>query len=52
MTGSEDPYSPSFSGPFNSVVVKVTDLCPVSGNAEWCGMTTADPTNEMGAPVQ
>ena len=32
-----DPFSPNFAGPFNSVVVKVTDLCPVAGNAEWCG---------------
>ncbi|KAG6897199.1 hypothetical protein C0992_003496 [Termitomyces sp. T32_za158] len=26
ITGTADPFSPSFSGPFNSIVVKVTDL--------------------------
>lgn len=33
LTGTEDPYSPAFTGPFGkSIVVKVTDMCPVSGN--------------------
>ena len=52
LTGAADPYSPSYTGPFNSVVVKVTDMCPLSGNTEWCGQTTADPTNQYGASVQ
>jgi hypothetical protein len=53
ITGSEDPYSPNYTGPFgSSIVVKVTDLCPVSGNEVWCGQTTADPTNQYGMPVQ
>ncbi|KAG6891244.1 hypothetical protein C0995_008496 [Termitomyces sp. Mi166 len=26
ITGTADPFSPSFTGPFNSIVVKVTDL--------------------------
>jgi len=28
LTATADPYSPAFTGPFNSIVVKVTDL--------WC----------------
>ncbi|EPT00417.1 hypothetical protein FOMPIDRAFT_160854 [Fomitopsis schrenkii] len=51
LTGSADPYSPSYSGPFNSVVIKVTDLCPVSGNEVWCGQTTSNGDNEYGKPV-
>ncbi|KAI5124213.1 hypothetical protein M0805_005063 [Coniferiporia weirii] len=51
VTATEDPFSPSFTGPFHTVVVKVTDLCPISGNEEWCGQTTSDPTNEHGAGV-
>ncbi|KAF5362518.1 hypothetical protein D9756_002451 [Leucocoprinus leucothites] len=27
VTGTSDPFSPSFPGPFHSIVVKVTDLC-------------------------
>ncbi|OCH91481.1 endoglucanase V-like protein [Obba rivulosa] len=50
LTGTEDPYSPSYAGPFNSIVVKVTDLCPVSGNQQFCGQTTADTENSFGAP--
>ena len=26
LTGNKDPFSPAFTGPFNSIVVKVTDL--------------------------
>ena len=28
LTGDHDPYSPEFTGPFKTIVVKVTDL--------WC----------------
>ncbi|KAH9920946.1 RlpA-like double-psi beta-barrel-protein domain-containing protein-containing protein [Fomitopsis serialis] len=52
LTGSADPYSPDYSGPFNSIVVKVTDLCPASGNEVWCGQTTSDSENQYGMPVQ
>ncbi|KAF9025825.1 endoglucanase V-like protein [Hymenopellis radicata] len=48
LTGTADPYSPAYTGPFHSIVVKVTDLCPVSGNQEWCSQTTANPTNQHG----
>ncbi|KAH9834153.1 endoglucanase [Rhodofomes roseus] len=51
LTGSADPYSPNYSGPFNSIVVKVTDLCPASGNEVWCGQTTSDGENQYGMPV-
>ena len=52
VTATEDPFSPSFTGPFQTVVVKVTDLCPVQGNEEWCGQTTSSSTNEHGEAVQ
>ncbi|KAJ3762069.1 endoglucanase [Lentinula raphanica] len=48
LTGQADPYSPSFTGPFKSIVVKVTDMCPVSGNEQWCGQTTSNPVNSFG----
>jgi len=51
LTGSADPYSPSYTGPFSSVVVKVTDLCPASGNEVWCGQTKSTPNNQYGKPV-
>ena len=52
VTANKDPYSPSYTGPFNSIVVKATNLCPVSGNGQWCGQTTADPVNSFGMAVQ
>lgn len=53
LTGTADPYSPAFTGPFGqSVVVKVTDLCPAPENEQWCGQTTSNPVNQFGAPVQ
>lgn len=52
VTGTSDPYSPSYTGPFFSIVVKNTDLCPVAGNQQWCGQTVGNPTNQYGQPVQ
>lgn len=51
LTGMSDPISPNFAGPFHTVVVKVTDLCPITGNQEWCSQTTSDPENEHGEAV-
>ncbi|KZO93505.1 glycoside hydrolase family 45 protein [Calocera viscosa TUFC12733] len=51
LTATADPYSPGYTGPFNSVVVKVTDLCPAPSNEVWCGQTQASPTNTYGAAV-
>ncbi|KAI0035344.1 endoglucanase V-like protein [Vararia minispora EC-137] len=51
VTGTSDPYSPSFTGPFKTIIVKVTDMCPVSGNQQWCGQTTSSGVNSFGAPV-
>ncbi|KAH9021104.1 endoglucanase V-like protein [Lactarius deliciosus] len=51
VTANKDPFSPSFTGPFNTIVVKVTNLCPVSGNEEWCGQTMSQPTNSFGMSV-
>ncbi|KAF8573595.1 glycoside hydrolase family 45 protein [Ramaria rubella] len=51
LTGTQDPYSPAYTGPFKSVIVKVTDECPAQGNEQWCGMTTSDPVNQYNAAV-
>jgi len=51
LTANADPYSPSFTGPFKSIVVKATNLCPVAGNEAWCGQTTSNPVNQFGASV-
>ncbi|KZS94520.1 endoglucanase V-like protein, partial [Sistotremastrum niveocremeum HHB9708] len=51
LTANKDPYSPSYTGPFKSVVVKVTDMCPVSGNQVWCGQTQSNPKNQYAEPV-
>ncbi|KAI0690533.1 endoglucanase V-like protein [Cytidiella melzeri] len=51
LTGTKDPYSPNYTGPFGkTIVVKVTDLCPVSGNEEWCGQTQSNPLNQHSEP--
>ncbi|KAI9446031.1 endoglucanase V-like protein [Lactarius indigo] len=51
VTGSVDPYSPSDKGPFKSIIVKVTDLCPIQGNRQWCGQTVSNTTNSFGQSV-
>jgi len=51
ITGKADPYSPSYTGPFKTIIVKVTDMCPVSSNEEFCGQTTSNPTNQHGASM-
>ncbi|KDR68065.1 hypothetical protein GALMADRAFT_272730 [Galerina marginata CBS 339.88] len=50
LTANADPYSPAYAGPFSSIVVKVTDLCPVQGNQQFCGQTKSTPNNSFGAP--
>lgn len=52
VTANTDPFSPAFTGPFHTIVVKVTDLCPSQGNEEWCGQSTSSLNNQHGAPVQ
>ena len=52
ITGTEDPYTLSYSGPLYSIVVKVTDLCPYQEGENWCGQSRSDPRNQAGAPVQ
>ncbi|KAI9440335.1 endoglucanase V-like protein [Lactarius indigo] len=51
VTGNKDPYSPSFKGPFKSIVVKVTNLCPYAKGEDWCGQSLSKPLNQFGAPV-
>ncbi|KAF9065182.1 endoglucanase [Rhodocollybia butyracea] len=48
LTGTEDPFDPIFTGPFNTVIVQVTDMCPVQGNEPWCGQTVSEPINSFG----
>ena len=52
LTANADPYSPSYTGPFHTIIVKVTDLCPVAGNQEWCGQSQSNPNNQHNEPVQ
>ncbi|KAI9440336.1 endoglucanase V-like protein [Lactarius indigo] len=51
LTGTKDPYSPWFKGPFKSIVVKITDLCPYAEGEDWCGQSLSKPLNQFGAAV-
>ncbi|PIL24636.1 hypothetical protein GSI_12520 [Ganoderma sinense ZZ0214-1] len=51
VTANADPYSPAYTGPFKTIIVKVTDLCPVAGNQEWCGQSTSNQNNQHNEPV-
>jgi len=51
ITATGDPYSPNFQGPFNTVVVKITDLCPGGVPEMWCGQSTAHPLNQVNMTV-
>ncbi len=52
VTATKDPYSPWFEGPFKSIVVKVTNLCPYQENEDWCGQSLTKRLNQFGASVQ
>jgi len=57
ISPSYDPYSPKSELHANSIVVKITDLCPITVNPskddpKWCSQTTAEPHNIFGGPVQ
>ena len=52
ITGTGDPYSPQYTGPFYSIVVKVTNLCPYQEGEKWCGQSRSHPRNQYGAHVQ
>jgi hypothetical protein len=51
LSGTVDPNTGS-TGPFNSIVVKVTDLCSVQ--EEYCGQTLSNPTgtDSLAQPMQ
>ncbi|KAH9056732.1 endoglucanase V-like protein [Lactarius vividus] len=51
VTGDKDPFSANFTGPFNSIIVKATNMCPILGNEKWCGQTISQPTNSFGMSV-
>ena len=53
ITGNHDPYSPNYAGPFGqTIVVKVTDLCPAPNNEQWCGQTQSNDVNSFQMPFQ
>jgi hypothetical protein len=53
ITPTSDPYTPSYTGPMgNTITVRVSNLCPVAGNEEWCGQTVSHPLNQFSMPVQ
>jgi hypothetical protein len=54
ITSNKDPYSPAYTGPFNSIVVKVDNLCPRSepGTPGWCDQTVSHPVNQYGMSMQ
>ena len=53
VAGLQDPYSTDYLGPFNSIVVKVTDLCAADDhNKKWCGQTPSNPVNTFNQTVQ
>jgi hypothetical protein len=52
ITSNKDPYSTSYPGPFNSIVVRVSNLCPIDGNEQWCGQTASNPVNQFGTSMQ
>ncbi|KAI0286102.1 RlpA-like double-psi beta-barrel-protein domain-containing protein-containing protein [Russula aff. rugulosa BPL654] len=47
LTSNHDPYTPSFAGPFKTIVVRVNDLCPADSNGEWCGQRVSHPVNQF-----
>jgi len=52
ITGTKDPYSPSYTGPFEKpIIVKVNDLCPAESNTVWCSQSQENPLNQFGQPM-
>ena len=54
VTANADPFS-NYSGPFNTITVKTTNLCAFSTNgtnAEWCSQTQSNPVNQYNMSVQ
>ncbi|KAH9975706.1 endoglucanase V-like protein [Lactifluus volemus] len=49
ITGTHDPYSPENQITPTSIIVRITDECPITGNADWCGQTRDKPTNKYNA---
>src|SRR5580698_3199320 len=54
VTAEADPFS-NYAGPFNTIIVKTTNLCGFSTNgtnAEWCSQTQSNPVNQYDMSVQ
>jgi hypothetical protein len=52
LTSLADPYSPENPVTPTSIIVMVTDECPLDGNYQWCGQTRANPKNQFKADAQ
>ncbi len=52
ITATEDPYSPWYEGPFKTIVVMATNLCPYQKGEPWCGQSLSTPLNQFGASMQ
>jgi len=44
-----DPYDANWCSDAYTLIVKVADLCPAAGNANWCAATPSGPKNFGGA---
>jgi len=54
VTANADPYDLSFNGPYTTIVLKATNLCPFATNGTdvlWCSQTQENPVNKFGAEV-
>jgi hypothetical protein len=54
ITATEDPFDPSYQGPFgNTIIVKVNNLCADHpAEHHWCNQTVSHPKNEFNASMQ
>jgi hypothetical protein len=53
IAATSDPYTPSYKGSMgNSIIVRVSDLCPIAGNGVWCSQTVSHPLNHFNMSVQ
>jgi hypothetical protein len=52
ITGNRDPFSPENPIQPTSIIVKITDMCPIQDNLFWCGQTRSNPVNSLNKAVQ
>lgn len=51
ITGTYDMYSSGDTGPYKSIVVKASDLCPYQKGEPWCGQDNQTTLNQYGSPI-